>query len=144
MGPLFNMEGGFNDVSLTLAPGANEAEVIGRLDKILEPYGGLGAYSRADQISHRFLTDEIAQDRVFFIIGRRFQRQRAARHLDHVLDLLRGHFQGIGQLFDAGVTPQALFGWSPISSSSVPPERICSCVIQHLFHICPFSVADWM
>ena len=64
LGPLFNMEGGFNDVSLMLAPGANEAEVIGRLDKILEPYGGLGAYGRADQISHRFLTDEIAQDRI--------------------------------------------------------------------------------
>ncbi len=64
LGPLFNMEGGFNDISLTLAPGANEAEVIGRLDKILEPYGGLGAYGRADQISHRFLTDEIAQDRI--------------------------------------------------------------------------------
>jgi len=64
LGPLFNMEGGFNDISLALAPGANEAEVIGRLDKILEPYGGLGAYGRADQISHRFLTDEIAQDRI--------------------------------------------------------------------------------
>lgn len=64
LGPLFNMEGGFNDISLALAPGANEAEVIGRLDKILESYGGLGAYGRADQISHRFLTDEIAQDRI--------------------------------------------------------------------------------
>jgi putative ABC transport system permease protein len=64
LGPLFNMEGGFNDVTLTLAPGASEAEVIGRLDKVLEPYGGLGAYGRDDQISNRFLTDEIAQDRV--------------------------------------------------------------------------------
>jgi putative ABC transport system permease protein len=64
LGPLFNMEGGFNDMALTLAPGANEAEVIGRLDKILEPYGGLGAHGREDQISHRFLTDEIAQDRI--------------------------------------------------------------------------------
>jgi putative ABC transport system permease protein len=64
LGSLFNMEGGFNDVGLTLAPGANEAEVIGRLDKMLEPYGGLGAYGREDQISHRFLTDEIAQDRI--------------------------------------------------------------------------------
>src|SRR5690348_1540028 len=64
LGALFNMEGGFNDVSLTLAPGANEAEVITRLDRILEPYGGLGAYGREDQISNRFLTDEIAQDRI--------------------------------------------------------------------------------
>jgi putative ABC transport system permease protein len=64
LGPLFNMEGGFNDVSLALAPGASEPEVIENLDRLLEPYGGLGAYGREDQISNRFLTDEIAQDRV--------------------------------------------------------------------------------
>lgn len=64
LGPLFNMEGGFNDVALTLAPGASEASVIEYLDRLLEPYGGLGAYGRDDQVSHRFLTDEIAQDRI--------------------------------------------------------------------------------
>jgi putative ABC transport system permease protein len=64
LGPLFNMEGGFNDVSIALAPGASEAGVLEQLDKFLEPYGGLGAYGREDQISHRFLTDEIAQDRI--------------------------------------------------------------------------------
>ena len=64
LGPLFNMEGGFNDVTLALAPGASEPGVIENLDRLLEPYGGLGAFGREDQISHRFLTDEIAQDRV--------------------------------------------------------------------------------
>jgi putative ABC transport system permease protein len=64
LGPLFNMGGGFNDIALTLAPGASEAGVIERLDKLLEPYGGLGAYGRDDQLSNRFLTDEIAQDRI--------------------------------------------------------------------------------
>ncbi|MGB9464289.1 MAG: FtsX-like permease family protein [Candidatus Acidiferrum sp.] len=64
LGPLFNMEGGFNDVALTLAPGASEAGVLERLDELLESYGGLGAYGRDDQVSHRFLTDEIAQDRI--------------------------------------------------------------------------------
>src|SRR5690242_2773124 len=64
LGPLFNMEGGFNDLALALVPGANEAGVIEGLDRLLEPYGGLGAFGREDQISHRFLTDEIAQDRV--------------------------------------------------------------------------------
>ena len=64
LGPLFNMEGGFNDVSLTLAPGASEAAVVDDLDRLLQPYGGLGAYGREDQISNRFLTDEIAQDRI--------------------------------------------------------------------------------
>jgi putative ABC transport system permease protein len=64
LGPAFNMEGGFNDVSLSLAPGGSEAEVISRLDNMLEPYGGLGAYGRFDQISNRFLSDEIVQDRI--------------------------------------------------------------------------------
>jgi putative ABC transport system permease protein len=68
LGPLFNMEGGFNDLSLTLAPGASEAGVIARVDRLLEPYGGLGAYGRGDQVSHRFLTDEIAQDRITGIL----------------------------------------------------------------------------
>lgn len=62
--PAFDMEGAFNDVALTLAPGASEPAVIARLDTLLERYGGLGAYGREDQISNRFLTDEIAQNRV--------------------------------------------------------------------------------
>jgi len=62
----FNMEGAFNDVSLTLAPqayskGAEEAEVIARLDRLLQPYGGLSAYGREDQLSNRFLTDELGE-----------------------------------------------------------------------------------
>jgi putative ABC transport system permease protein len=62
------MEGAFNDVSITLAPGARSEGVIGQLDRILEPYGGLGAYGREDQISNRFLSDEIAQDRITGIV----------------------------------------------------------------------------
>jgi putative ABC transport system permease protein len=64
LGPAFNMEGAFNDVALSLEPGAIEAEVIARLDALLEPYGGQGAYGRRDQLSNRFLSDEIAQDRI--------------------------------------------------------------------------------
>ena len=64
LGPVFNMEGGFNDVALSLARGASEADVISRLDTLLEPYGGLGAYGRYDQISNRFVSDEITQDRI--------------------------------------------------------------------------------
>ncbi|MEW6207307.1 MAG: FtsX-like permease family protein [Acidobacteriota bacterium] len=60
----FDMEGGFNDLSLSLAPQASEREVIARLDTILERYGCLGAYGRRDQMSHRFLEDEIAQDKI--------------------------------------------------------------------------------
>ena len=48
----FDMEGGFNDVVLALSPGASSEEVIAQLDRILEPYGGLGAIPRALQLSH--------------------------------------------------------------------------------------------
>ncbi len=65
MGPAFDMEGAFNDVSLRLERGAEEDEVIARVDRLLERFGGLGAYGRADQISHRFLSDEIKQNGVF-------------------------------------------------------------------------------
>jgi putative ABC transport system permease protein len=64
----FDMEGGFNSVSLTLAAGAPELEVIRRLDRVLAPYGGVGAYGRADQVSNRFLSDEIRQLRANAVI----------------------------------------------------------------------------
>ena len=64
IGPPFQMDGAFNDVSIRLTADASAETVIGRLDKLLERYGGLGAYGRQDQISHRFLSDEIAQQRV--------------------------------------------------------------------------------
>ena len=57
----FSMEGAFNDVSLTLTRGAEEAEVISRLDQLLLRYGGLSAYGRKDQLSTRFLNDELGE-----------------------------------------------------------------------------------
>jgi putative ABC transport system permease protein len=57
----FDMEGGFNDVVLRLAPGASEQEAIARLDRLLEPYGGLGAIPRALQLSHWTVENELAQ-----------------------------------------------------------------------------------
>jgi putative ABC transport system permease protein len=62
----FSMQGAFNEVSLTLAPrafskGAEQAEVIAGLDRLLQRYGGLGAYGRRDQLSNRFLTDELGE-----------------------------------------------------------------------------------
>ena len=61
LGPAFNMDGAFNDVAVTLAPGASEANVIERLDQLLDNYGGLGAYGRVDQISNHFLSNEILE-----------------------------------------------------------------------------------
>ncbi len=57
----YDMKGGFNQVSLTLARDAHEQDVIDRVDAILAPYGGTGAYGRRDQFSNRFLTEELKQ-----------------------------------------------------------------------------------
>ena len=57
----FDMEGGFNDVTMSLAPGVPPDEAIARLDRILEPYGGLGAIPRALQLSHWTVENELAQ-----------------------------------------------------------------------------------
>lgn len=64
----FDMRGAFNDLLARLAPGVLEADVLRKVDSILDRYGTLGAYGRADQISHRFLTDEIRQDRITGIV----------------------------------------------------------------------------
>ncbi len=59
----FDMEGAFNNVTLKLDPSAIEAEVIDRLDDLLDPYGGLGAYGRDIQVSNSFIDAEIAEQR---------------------------------------------------------------------------------
>ena len=61
LGPAFDLDEAFNDVTLKLLPGASEAEVIRRLDRLLDPYGGTGAHGRADQPSYRFLDNEMIQ-----------------------------------------------------------------------------------
>jgi len=55
----FDLDGAFNYLSLTLAPGASERPVILALDRLLSPYGGRGAYGRADHPSHIRVSDEI-------------------------------------------------------------------------------------
>ena len=57
----FDMEGGFNDVTIALSPGASSEEVVAALDRILEPYGGRGAIPRALQLSHWTVENELAQ-----------------------------------------------------------------------------------
>ncbi len=61
----FNMEGAFNSVQLRLAHGASVPAAIAALDTLLEPYGGLGAVGREDQVSHKILSQEINQQRIF-------------------------------------------------------------------------------
>jgi putative ABC transport system permease protein len=64
----FNMEGGFNDAVVRLAPGASEDDVMARLDQLLGPYGGLGAIPRALQTSHWFVDSELSQLQGFGLI----------------------------------------------------------------------------
>ncbi len=64
----YDMDGAFNDVSLTLAPRTDEKDVIARLDAVLAPYGGAGAVGRVDQISHRFLSEELRGLRTMAIV----------------------------------------------------------------------------
>lgn len=61
LGQASDMHGAFNDLAVTLRPGASLGSVIDRVDQLLRPYGGLGAIGRKDQRSHRFLTEELSQ-----------------------------------------------------------------------------------
>jgi putative ABC transport system permease protein len=64
----FNMEGGFNDVSLAVARGASVPEVVDRVDDLIEPYGGLGAIPRSQQLSAWTLENELTQLQTFGFI----------------------------------------------------------------------------
>src|SRR4051812_14830202 len=55
----FQLYGAFNNVSLTLTPGASERDVIAAMNRALAPYGGRGAYGRIDHPSNRRVEDEI-------------------------------------------------------------------------------------
>lgn len=60
----WDMRGSFNHVSLSLAPGASESEVIDALNQLLTPYGGANAYGHEDHLSHRMLNSEIREQQV--------------------------------------------------------------------------------
>lgn len=58
---IFDMTGAFNDLTMTTLRGANENDLLASVDRILDRYGGTGAYLRKDQISHTFLDSELVQ-----------------------------------------------------------------------------------
>jgi putative ABC transport system permease protein len=64
----FNMEGGFNDVSVAIAQGANVTDVITGLDRLLESSGGFGAIPRSVQTSAWALDNELRQLQTFGFI----------------------------------------------------------------------------
>ncbi|MDO4904129.1 MAG: ABC transporter permease [Lautropia sp.] len=60
-----NMDGAFNQLSVRMLPGAqnpeSEAQAIADIDRVLVRWGGLGAGGRLEQISYRFLHEELRQ-----------------------------------------------------------------------------------
>ena len=54
-----NLDEAFNNVALTLVPGAAEEAVIAAVDRVLTPYGGRGAFGRDSHPSHVRVRDEI-------------------------------------------------------------------------------------
>ncbi|WP_084192459.1 ABC transporter permease [Parasphingorhabdus marina] len=56
-----NSTNAYNEALIRLERGAAEQDVIDRVDVLLERYGGRGAIPRRDQISDRFLANEMVQ-----------------------------------------------------------------------------------
>lgn len=65
----FDLDGAFNNAALTLSRGALEPEVIRTLDDLTKRYGGRGASGREENVSHRFISDEIRQLRSMGLIA---------------------------------------------------------------------------
>ena len=57
----FDLDSAFNDVAVSLSRDASPEAVVERMDRLLEPYGGVGAYTRKEQVSHEFLSGELDQ-----------------------------------------------------------------------------------
>lgn len=68
LAPAYDLDGAFNDVVIALAPGASEAAVIADVDRLTAPYGGQGAHERRDQVSHKFVSNELEQLRAMSMI----------------------------------------------------------------------------
>jgi putative ABC transport system permease protein len=65
---IFNMKDSFNNLVATTLRNANDDAVIEKVDAILKPYGGTGAYPRRDQLSHAFLDGELTQLRAMAFV----------------------------------------------------------------------------
>lgn len=113
----FDMEGAFNDVSLRLLRGANEDDVIEKVDDILKPYGSIGAIGRDQQLSARFLSDEIKQLRATGLVAPAIFLGVAAFLLNIVLSRrISTHRSIIATLKAFGYTNREI-GWHYMQSS---------------------------
>ncbi|HEY5665143.1 MAG TPA: FtsX-like permease family protein [Gammaproteobacteria bacterium] len=57
----FDLENSFNDLTVSLLRGAAPEPVMAAIDRLLEPYGGVSAIPRADQLSNWFVMNEMDQ-----------------------------------------------------------------------------------
>lgn len=57
----YDLDGAFNSISLSLLRGTQPAPVLRQLDALLEPFGGISAVTRDNQISNWFVMNEIEQ-----------------------------------------------------------------------------------
>jgi len=57
----FDLDGAFNDVSIKLDPTAKAQSVMDDLDRLLDPYGGVGSFDRPDHLSNAFIESEMNQ-----------------------------------------------------------------------------------
>ncbi|NBC20911.1 MAG: FtsX-like permease family protein [Alphaproteobacteria bacterium] len=60
----FDLDGAFNEALVSLTRQARVEAVLDAVDRILAPYGSTGAYGLDDQMSNRFLSEEISGLRV--------------------------------------------------------------------------------
>jgi putative ABC transport system permease protein len=65
---LLDLRGAVNEVAVTLTHGADERAVTTAIDRVLEPYGGRGAYGRSSQASHTMLEEHIRSLRSLVVI----------------------------------------------------------------------------
>ncbi len=86
----FDLAGAFNNVVVSIGPGAVEQEVIQRLDALIEPFGGLGSYGRSDQTSAKFIAGELDQLRAMAVMAPAIFLSVAAFLLNMVLSRLIG------------------------------------------------------
>ena len=56
----YDVDGAFNEALIALGRGAELRSVLDAVDRLLEPYGGIGAYGLEDQFSNRFVSEEIS------------------------------------------------------------------------------------
>lgn len=65
---LLDLRGAVNEVAVTLTYGADERAVTAAIDRVLEPYGGRGAYGRNSQASHTMLEEHIRSLRSLVVV----------------------------------------------------------------------------